>query len=77
MQRIGSFMVVIGILAVILGFFNYVPKILMWIYQWGEGMAWGIKIGLIVLGGLLYLLATKSPEQVESSATQQNDTGQN
>ncbi|MGJ1432456.1 hypothetical protein ACR79M_13150 [Sphingobacterium spiritivorum] len=77
MQKIGSFMVVIGILAVILGFFNYVPKILMWIYQWGEGMAWGIKIGLIVLGGLLYLLAAKSPEQVESSAAQQNDTGQN
>lgn len=77
MQKIGSFMVVIGILAVILGFFNYVPKILMWIYQWGEGMAWGIKIGLIVLGGLLYLLVAKSPEQVESSAAQQNDTGQN
>ncbi|MGJ1387150.1 hypothetical protein ACR782_13170 [Sphingobacterium spiritivorum] len=77
MQKIGSFMVVIGILAIILGFFNYVPKILMWIYQWGEGVAWTIKIGLIVLGGLLYLLAGKSPEQAESSSAEQNDAAQN
>ena len=33
-----------------------VPKVLAWIYSWGDGVAWGIKIGLIVVGGLLWLL---------------------
>lgn len=59
MQKIGSFMVLIGLLAVVLNFFNYVPRILIWIYKWGEGPAWGIKIGLIVLGAILYVAGGK------------------
>ena len=59
MQKIGSFMVLIGLLAVVLNFFNYVPRVLIWIYQWGEGPAWGIKIGLIVLGAILYIAGGK------------------
>lgn len=59
MQKIGSFMVILGLLAVVLSFFNYVPRILLWIYQWGEAVAWGIKIGLIILGGILYLAGGK------------------
>ena len=55
MENIGSTMVVLGILAIVLDFFNYVPKVLFWIYEWGDGVAWGIKIALIVVGGLLWL----------------------
>jgi hypothetical protein len=54
MKKIGSFLMIIGVLAIILDFINYVPRILFWIYQWGEGPAWGIKIGLMVLGALLF-----------------------
>lgn len=56
MENIGSTMVVLGILAIVLDFFNYVPKVLFWIYEWGDGVAWGIKIALIVVGGLLWLM---------------------
>lgn len=56
MQNIGSTLAILGILAIFLDFFNRVPKVLAWIYNWGDGVAWGIKIGLIVVGGLLWLL---------------------
>lgn len=62
MQKIGSYLVIIGLLAIVLSLFNYVPRLLGWIYQWGEGVAWGIKIGCIVLGGLLYVLGGKKRE---------------
>ncbi|WP_291912192.1 hypothetical protein [Chitinophaga sp. CB10] len=64
MQRIGSFLVIIGLLSIVAGFFNYVPKVLIWIYQWGEPVAWAIKIGLIVVGGVLYMMSNKSSEEV-------------
>ncbi len=55
MKGIGQTMLILGILAIVLEFFGYVPKLLFWIYEWGEGVAWGIKIALIVLGGLIWL----------------------
>lgn len=62
MQKIGSFLVIIGLLSIAFGYFDRVPKILVWIYQWGDGVAWGIKIGLIVLGVLCYLAGGKKRE---------------
>ena len=56
MKRFGSTLAILGILAIVLDFVNMVPKVLAWIYSWGDGVAWGIKIGLIVGGGLLWLL---------------------
>ena len=47
MQNIGSALAILGILAIFLDFFNRVPKVLVWIYNWGDGVAWGIKIALI------------------------------
>ena len=55
MKSFGSTLAILGILAIVLDFVNMVPKVLAWIYSWGDGVAWGIKIGLIVVGGLLWL----------------------
>lgn len=63
MQKLGSFLFIIGLLAIILNFINRVPKVLVWIYQWGEGPAWAIKIALVVLGGVLYLAGRKKSRQ--------------
>ncbi|SHL66790.1 hypothetical protein SAMN05444266_104333 [Chitinophaga jiangningensis] len=63
MQRIGSFLVIVGLLSIVAGFFNHVPKVLIWIYQWGEPTAWAIKIGLIVIGAVLYIMSSKSSEE--------------
>lgn len=65
MKSLGSALVYLGVFAIILNFFNYVPKILVWIYEWGEGPAWGIKIGLIVVGGILWWLGSQSAGQAE------------
>ena len=59
MQNIGSTLAILGILAIFLDFFNRVPKVLAWIYNWGDGVAWGIKIALVVVGGVLWLIGRK------------------
>lgn len=59
MQNIGSTLAILGILAIFLDFFNRVPKVLAWIYNWGDDVAWGIKIALVVVGGVLWLIGRK------------------
>ena len=59
MKTIGTFLIILGIAAIILGFMNSVPAIAEWIYTWGEGIAWAIKIGFVVIGAALYFIANK------------------
>lgn len=66
MKGFGSLLVVLGVLAIVLDFFNRVPRVLAWIYHWGDGVAWGIKIALIVIGGVLWLLGNKAESQRQS-----------
>jgi hypothetical protein len=56
MQKLGSTLIILGLLAIVLNYANMVPRVLMWIYTWGEGVAWGIKIGVVALGAILYML---------------------
>lgn len=63
MKEIGKYMAIAGILAIALNFANRVPRVLMWIYAWGDTVAWGIKIGLIVVGAILFFTA-KEKKQV-------------
>jgi len=62
MKRIGSFLMLIGLLAIVLNFINYVPRVLIWIYQWGEGPAWAIKIALLIVGLTLYIVGSKKQD---------------
>lgn len=62
-------MAIIGIFAVVLNYFDRVPSLLLWIYSWGDTVAWAIKIGLIVVGGALYFLGMKK----EKEAVKTND----
>ena len=55
-------MFILGLLAIVLNFANMVPRLLMWIYSWGEGVAWAIKIGLVILGAILYFMGTDEDE---------------
>ena len=52
--KIGGYLVVFGVLAIVLGIFNVVPRILGWIYIWGNAVAWLIKISFVVVGCVLY-----------------------
>ena len=63
MKKIGGYMAFFGIFAIVLNFFDRVPSILMWIYNWGDTAAWAIKIGLIVVGAVLYFMGNSKEEE--------------
>lgn len=64
MKTIGTYMAIFGFLAIVLNFFNAVPRLLAWIYNWGEGVAWGIKIAFVVIGAILYFVGSKQNESL-------------
>lgn len=64
MKTIGTYMAIFGLLAIVLNFFNAVPRLLAWIYNWGEGVAWGIKIAFVIVGVILYFMGRKQEENV-------------
>ena len=70
MRKIGSYLFIFGVAAVIFGFMNRVPRLLIWIYEWGETVAWAIKIGFIVAGAALYLLGNSNEEEAETEASE-------
>ncbi|MUU77952.1 hypothetical protein [Winogradskyella endarachnes] len=73
MKKIGGYMVFFGLFAIVLNFFDRVPTILMWIYEWGDTVAWAIKIGLIVVGAVLFFIG-KPEEESETEVTHRDGT---
>ena len=72
MQNIGSTLAILGIMAIFLDFFNRVTKVLAWIYNWGDGVAWGIKIALVVVGGALWLIG-RNQEAAHPALAEEDD----
>ena len=58
LNKISILGILLGVFAIIMGFMDMVPKILVWIYLWGESTAWIIKISLVAGGALLWYLST-------------------
>ncbi len=69
MKKVGSYMAIFGAIAIVLNFFDRVPTILMWIYSWGDTAAWAIKIGLIVVGAVLFFMGSKAEVEPETNQT--------
>lgn len=65
MKKIGGYMAVIGIALIILPFIGLTVRFTDWIYNWGETVAWAIKIGLIVIGAVLFFMGKSESEEVE------------
>lgn len=49
MKNFGGFLALLGIAAIVMNYLDGVPRLLMWIYKWGDDTAWAIKIGLVVI----------------------------
>lgn len=60
-------MAIFGLLAIVLNFVDRVPTLLMWIYNWGDTTAWVIKIGLVVVGAVLYFMGGASASSEEEA----------
>ena len=56
MKSFGSTLFILGLLAFGLNYMNAVPKVLAWIYNWGEDTAIWIKAGVTSGGALIWLL---------------------
>lgn len=69
MRKIGSYMAIIGIALIVLPFIGLTIVFTDWIYNWGETPAWAIKIGLIVVGGVLFFMGKPSEEEGEGSVS--------
>lgn len=52
-------MAIFGALSIVLYFINYNLRILLWIDNWGDTIGWVIRIGLVVVGALLYFIIGK------------------
>jgi len=69
MRKLGSYMAIIGLALILLPFVGLTVRFTDWIYNWGEGVAWAIKIGLIVLGAVLFFMG--KPAEVEQPTTEE------
>jgi len=62
MKKLGGYMLFFGIGSIVLSYLNMQFIILAWIDMWGSSVGWAIRIGLIVGGGLLLLLAKRNAD---------------
>ena len=68
MKKIGLYIAIFGLASIVLPFFNLQLTILSWVDNWGETVSWAIKIGLIVVGAVLFFMGkseTDSEEEVK------------
>jgi hypothetical protein len=56
LRQVGLSIFAIGLVTLLMHFVHFVPALLSWMYIWGDSPAWGIQIGSIVLGALLWFL---------------------
>jgi len=54
-QRIGMYMVLAAVFSVIWHLMGRELRILMWINNWGESVAWILRVGFGVVGAGLWL----------------------
>ncbi len=54
--RIGIYTMALGVISIVLIFFNLNLNLLIWIDQWGTITGWIIRIGFVVLGGVIWFL---------------------
>ena len=62
MQKLGGYMFFFGVGSIILDFLNMEFIILSWIDQWGATVGWSIRIGLAVVGGILWLVGRRQAQ---------------
>jgi hypothetical protein len=65
MKKFGLYIAIFGLASILLPFFNLQLTILSWVDNWGETVSWAIKIGLIVIGAVLFFLGKPETEEME------------
>jgi hypothetical protein len=63
MQGIGGFLVLMGAGSFVLHFINVEFRLLGWVDNWGTGVGNGIRIAMIVVGGILWFLGKQDADK--------------
>ena len=66
MQGIGGFMVLLGAGSFVLHFMDMEFKLLSWVDNWGPTAGIAIRIGLIVVGAILWFLGRQQESKAET-----------
>ena len=66
MQGLGGFLVLMGAGSFVLHFMNMEFTLLSWVDNWGPGVGTGIRIGLIVVGAILWFLGKQAAGKSET-----------
>jgi hypothetical protein len=61
----GLVIAALGVLSIILYFFNFKIKLLAWVDLWGDTMGWVIRIALIIVGAALFYFLGQEEVEVE------------
>ncbi len=56
MKSVGTYMAIFGAISIALHFFNMELRVLSWIENWGPGIGWAIRGGLIAVGAGLWFI---------------------
>ena len=63
MQGIGGFLVLMGAGSFVLHFMEMEFRLLGWVDNWGVGVGNGIRIAMIVVGGILWFLGRSDAKE--------------
>ena len=66
MQSLGGFLVLMGAGSFVLHLINMEFILVSWVDNWGTGVGNGIRIAMIVVGGILWLLGRQQAAKTES-----------
>ncbi len=67
MKSIGGLMLLLGLGSFVLHFMDMEFKLLSWVDNWGADVGVGIRVALIVVGGILWFLGNKREKAVPAS----------
>jgi hypothetical protein len=56
LSSIGGFLALAGIISIVLYFLGWNLRILLWIDSWGTSVGWGIRMGITVVGLVLFVI---------------------
>ncbi|TCK67324.1 hypothetical protein DFQ05_1098 [Winogradskyella wandonensis] len=71
MKKIGIYAILIGLALIILPYFGLTLRLFGMIDELGETPAWAIKIGLVVIGAVLFFVgSSKETEEIAKQNTE-------
>jgi hypothetical protein len=56
LSSIGGFLALAGIISIALYLFGWNLRILLWIDTWGPSVGWSIRMGIMVVGLVLFVI---------------------